>query len=151
MKMIPCVCGIIVLFVMCQKQTDDNTTIKIPLLNGNKYILKVDRVIKNLPVDQFPSDNLQESDYTVITEHIQYEVIFSEDGQEVTIEPGSIGGKKINEDKDSKLYNLDKGLFAGGRFEVWIINDDFDAEYTIYGSGIPIVSSKRGKLELVRK
>ena len=64
----------------------------------------------------------------------------------VTIEPGSIRGQKTNKDDESKFYELDEGVFAGGRFVVWINNDSFEAELTIYGSGVPIIKSERGYL-----
>jgi len=104
-----------------------------------------------MPNVQFPRDNLQESDYITTNEEISYDLIFSEDGQIVTIEPGSVSGEIINDREEFKLYELVEGLFAGGRFVIWISHKDFEAEYTIYGSGIPIIRSERGKLELVIK
>jgi hypothetical protein len=41
---------------------------------------------------------------------------------------------------------LTKNLFAGGRFVVWSSDGGFEAEYTVYGSGVPIISSERGPL-----
>ena len=139
-----------VFFTRCEKLTDNDDNIEFSLLNGNNYILKVDRVL-NRPNVQFPRDCLQESDYIVTNEEISYDVIFSEDGQIVTIEPGSVSGEKIIDREESKQYELVKGLFAGGRFVVWKNHEDFEAEYTIYGSGVPIIRSERGKLELVLK
>jgi hypothetical protein len=62
------------------------------------------------------------------------------------IEPGSIRGAKVMNGEEYKLYELDEGTFAGGRFIVWIIDNSFEAELTIYGSGVPIVKSERGYL-----
>jgi hypothetical protein len=42
-------------------------------------------------------------------------------------------------------YDLADGAFAGGRFEVWDTGG-LQAELTIYGSGVPVVSSARGAL-----
>ncbi len=136
------VLGIFLLFfTACEKQTDEFSG-----LNGNIFILKIDRVLNTADV-QLPSDELQEADYTLTSEYIQYNVTFSKDGQTVTIEPGSIRGEKINDDKGSKVYELVEGVFAGGRFVIWINNEDFEAEHTIYGSGVPIIKSERGNLE----
>jgi len=134
---------------MCEKQTDKDGTLEFSSLNGNNYILKVNRVIVNMPDVQFPGEDLQESDYVMTIEHIQYDLAFSENGQIVEIEPGSIRGEIVDEDEESRRYNLVEGVFAGGRFVVWKNNEKFDGELTIYGSGVPIVLSDRGSLELV--
>lgn len=42
-------------------------------------------------------------------------------------------------------YELTEGASAGGRFEVWDAGG-LQAELTIYGSGVPVVSSARGAL-----
>jgi len=150
-KLIVSTCILSILFTMCERRTDKDDNIDFSELNGNNYILKVDRVIKHMPDVQFPGDNLQESDYTITTEHIQYDVKFSENGEIVTIEEGSFRGEIMNKDDKSMLYNLVEGVFAGGRFVVWKNNEGFEGELTIYGSGVPIVRSDRGKLELVIK
>ena len=60
-----------------------------------------------------------------------------------------IGPIEIDED-DIRQYELGEDLLAsprtGGRFRVWVEDDHFEAEYTIYGSGVPIVLSERGTL-----
>ncbi len=139
-----------VFFTMCDKETYNNDTSEFSLLNGNNFILKIDRVL-NHPDVQFPNDNLQESDYDDTSDDIYYDISFSENGQTVTIEPGSVRAKYINGSKESLIYELDEGVFSGGRFVIWINNNDFRVEYTIYGSGVPIVKSERGNLEKVIK
>jgi len=59
---------------------------------------------------------------------------------------GAIGGRKTNEGDESIIYELDEGLLAGGRFIVWMNNDNLKVEFTIYGSGLPILKSERGHL-----
>jgi len=44
------------------------------------------------------------------------------------------------------MLNITKDTFAGGRFVVWAADVGLQAELTIYGSGVPIVSSERGPL-----
>ena len=137
-------CIFSLLFISCGKQTDNEGNFS--LLNNNTYTLNIDRVSGSPTVD-FPSDDLQESDYTSIEEEIQYEVAFPENGEIVTIEPNSIQGTRINGDVEHLIYELEEGLLVGGRLVIWLNNDDFEAEYTIYGSGVPIARSERGKLE----
>lgn len=149
-KLIVCTCIISLLFTMCEKQTDNDITLEFSSLNGNSYILKVDRVIFHRPDMQFPFDDLQEIDSIVKIKHIQYDVSFSENGQIVTIEPGSLRGEIIKEDYEARQYELVEGVFAGGQFVVWRNNEKFDGELTIYGSGVPIVLCDRGNLELVK-
>ena len=138
--------GLLLLLIGCDATNSaDEYVAEFSLLDGKDFVLEVDRIAEMLDV-QFPMDDLQESDYEETNEGTQYNVAFSEDGQMVTIEPGSIRGQKTNDGDESKLYELDEGVFAGGRFVVWINNDSFEAELTIYGSGVPIVISERGYL-----
>jgi hypothetical protein len=133
---------------MCQKQKDKNNTTGFSILNGNSFNMKVDRV-SNAPNVYFPADNLKESDYVSVSEDIQYNITFSADGQTVTIEAGSVSGEKTNDSSESVFYKIVDGLFAGGRFVLWRDNDFIVAEYTKYGSGIPIIKSERGNMELI--
>lgn len=123
----------------------DQDDIELSSLFGNSFILAVDR-ISEIPDVQFPLDDLQESDYEEFNNDMEYDVIFSEDGHTVTIEPGSINGQKTDDNGESLYYELGNGTSAGGRLIVWINNDPFEAELTIYGSGVPIIKSERGYL-----
>jgi len=137
----------LLLLVGCDTiNTDDEHVAQLALLVGNSFVLEIDRRMSGSPDVHFPKEDLQESDYEESNDRAQYNVTFSEDGQIVTIEPGSISGIKIKDGGESILYELDKGLFAGGRFVVWTNNDIFEAELTIYGSGLPIIKSERGNL-----
>jgi hypothetical protein len=138
-------CIISVLFTMCKEQKENDDSNEFSLLFGKTFVLHIDRVAQ-LPDIQFPSDNLKESDYTLTNEEIQFDIVFSENGQAITIEPGTIRGKKINDDDNCLRYELDEGVSAGGRFVLWINQNDIEVEYTIYGSGVPIIKSQRGIL-----
>lgn len=146
-RLIAILCITVVSCTMCKKQIVKNDTIDFSLLNDGNYILKVDRVSHG-PDVQFPGDSLNESYYTGTDEQIQYEITISEDGHMISMKPGPVSGERIKDGEVSKFYVLSNGLFAGGRFIIWINNNNFEAEYTIYGSGIPIIKSERGKLEL---
>lgn len=138
-------CLVFVFCIMCTKQTANDDTV-FSSLNGHVYIMKVDRIAQR-PGVGFPGDDLDESYYTVTNEDITHEITFSEDGQLVTIKPGPVSGTKTKDGKVSKYYDLGNSLFAGGRLVIWITNRNIEAEYTVYGSGVPVIRSERGKLE----
>ena len=66
--------------------------------------------------------------------------------QTISIMHDSISGTIMESTEQYKQYDLDEGLFAGGRFNVWITDGAFEAEFTVYGSGVPIIRSERGFL-----
>jgi hypothetical protein len=142
--------GLLLLLVSCEVSNQfDKNVAEFSLLDGNEFVMEVNRISEK-PDVQFPMDDLQESDYQETNEGAVYNVSLSEDGQMVIIEPDSIRGEKTMDGDKSKLYELEEGVFAGGRFIVWISNDSFEAELTIYGSGVPIVKSERGYLGYIR-
>jgi len=128
----------------------DNCEAEFLLLGGNNFILEVNRISEH-PYVQLPSDQLKENDYVEIDQGSEYEVSFSEDMQTISIMHDSISGTIMEGTEEYKKYDLDKGLFAGGRFVVWITEGQFEAEYTIYGSGVPIIRSERGYLLSFKK
>jgi len=130
--------------------SNDNYEASFILLGGNDFILEVNRISEH-PNVQFPSDQLDENDYVEIDHGSEYEVSFSENTQTIWIMNDSISGTIMEDTEEYKKYDLNKGLFAGGRFVVWINEGQFEAEYTIYGSGVPIIRSDRGYLEPIRK
>ena len=130
--------------------SNDNYEAKFILLGGNDFILEVNRISEH-PNVQFPSDQLDENDYREIDHGSEYEVSFSENIQAIWIMNDSISGTIIEDTEEYKKYDLNKGLFAGGRFVVWINEGRFEAEYTVYGSGVPIIRSERGYLQSFKK
>lgn len=134
---------VLVMSLSCNKQNEDS--IEFSKLNGNTYTLKVNRKAI-LPQVIFPNDSLLESHYIPIVERFGYEVTFSQSGEFITIMPGNVRGIRIYIGEKSIRYDLNEGLIAGGRFITWISNNEFEAEYTVYGSGIPIITSERGVL-----
>jgi hypothetical protein len=97
---------------------------------------------------QFPTDPLSEEAYDAVdrsTDVLPVQVVVSKNGDQVTIGE-STEGNLTSSASDLVHYDLGAGTFAGGRFLVWIDDDCFQAELTIYGSGVPVVSSERGRL-----
>lgn len=133
------------LFSMCENQNDN--AFDISKIKGNDYVFRIDRVLNKTDI-QYPSEELEESDYKATIEEKKYAVTFSTDGEGVVIEPGSIKGALRGYDTSSEkiYYDLEEGVFAGGRFVVWD-NNSFQAELTIYGSGVAVINSERGVLE----
>ena len=134
-----------VLLVSCSKK-EKVLPLDFSALNGNNFVLKTDRISLS-PSVQFPHDSLAESNYTHTNEGPFFDITFPGNGQTITINPGPVNGDKIRETNGSRYYDITGGLSGGGRFIIWIENNNFHAEYTIYGSGVPIIKSHRGKLE----
>lgn len=125
--------------------SEDDYEANLEQLGDKSFLLEVNR-ISEYPEVQFPSDQLYEKDYVETSKGSEYEVRFSEDMRTVTIMLDSISGTLMADTEEYKRYDLDNGLFAGGRFIVWVNESQFEAEYTIYGSGVPIIRSERGNL-----
>ena len=91
---------------------------------------------------------LSEADYAPLLGP-RYNVTFSGDAQHVEVTPSAGGdtvqGTRRTPPVDQARFELE--LFAGGRFVVQLGNAAWQAEYTVYGSGRPIVSSTRGELQ----
>jgi hypothetical protein len=94
------------------------------------------------------SAELSETDYTPLAGPT-WLAKFSSDAQALDLTP-SAGGDTIHGTRDPQRQDqawFELSLFAGGRFLVWASANELHAEYTSYGSGMPIVSSTRGLLE----
>lgn len=135
-----------VLLTMCQGSSDELEN--IDQLNGNTYILKVDRVLQNPATDITQNDILSDDQYTAASDLIEYQIQFSDNAVTISIEPVSITGKKVEHSKEANYFELVDGVFAGGRLIIRNIGTQLDAEFTVYGSGLPIAKSERGILAL---
>jgi hypothetical protein len=143
--LLSCIALLLLICACSDNNSEDKMPAEFLLLNGTDFIMVVDRVAES-PDVHFPGDRLEERDYTPFTGEKRYTVIFSTDRQKVSLEPGAIVGEISDSGAGAVEYELNDSLFAGGRFVVWISNDNFRAELTIFGSGIPILSSERGNL-----
>jgi hypothetical protein len=144
-NLIICLLFSAVLFSMCEKQTDT----EFSKLKGNKFIFTVDRVASR-PDVQYPLDSLVETNYIPADKVVEYQISFSDDAKTAIIDSSFMGIKVIDGEK-SKFYQITQGLYAGGRFIIWVDNKEFQAEFTVYGSGIPILKSERGKLQMCKE
>lgn len=98
---------------------------------------------------QFPDDPLDEEGYEPLDAQVAYAITLSNAGTRIAIvEPGAgpVTGQLHASTTTAIDFDLSDGLFAGGRFVVWVGDAGLQAEYTIYGSGVPIIGSVRGAL-----
>lgn len=88
-----------------------------------------------------------EDGYQAVDPTDRYEVVISQVLDHVTITPETepaIESTLAKGTAGTLSYDLD--AFAGGRFLIWTLGSGLQAELTLYGSGVPIVSSERGEL-----
>ena len=98
---------------------------------------------------QFPCDELTEADYSPIENGTVYMMRFNPD-HTVVIGPEGVSGALVEVGGDYIEFSLSDPLFAGGRLRIWLSADGtMQAEYTVYGSGVPFISSERGELIVV--
>jgi hypothetical protein len=108
--------------------------------------LKVDRAWDGQTgAPQFPSDTIADSAYKAVSGGPVYQVVASAGGQQVTI-AGTVQARRVKATDTVVQYDVYQAAFAGGRFVVWSSSEGLQAEFTIYGSGVPITSSERGLL-----
>jgi len=115
---------------------------------GARYVMRVDRTFDRSAQPALPSQGLAEETYRPIAPADRWEVTIN--GSNIvltamgkpTAEVERLEGKEIARTPGEHRFDLEKGTFAGGSF---IMRGD-DAELTIFGSGVPVVSSERGKL-----
>lgn len=136
---------IVFLFRCNQRTTLQEAEIQNPLQLTGSYTFQVTRAAEH-PDVQFPSDTLSEDMYELCDVERNYEILFSSDGNRISIQSDSIAGQRSNQSNQYINFDLVKGLFAGGRFLIWLNEELIEAEFTIYGSGVPIIKSERGLL-----
>jgi hypothetical protein len=74
-----------------------------------------------------------------------YGVRFSAVEDSVFVKDDSVIGVRCVSGPEVREYAL-VSLFAGGEFIVWPDSVPVRAEYTVYGSGMPVLESERGVL-----
>jgi hypothetical protein len=92
---------------------------------------------------------LPESSYQPIAQTALYIAAFSQDAMTLALTSVTAGGpsyKGVLGAATEKEARWDLSAFAGGAFRVWGTAALLNAELTILGSGVPVVSSNRGTL-----
>jgi len=107
-------------------------------------LLRVDRVFdaKGSEQPRLPNDDLPETAYALASPSDRWEVVI--DGEQLTLVAGErrLDGRETSNVFGERRFEITGGSLAGGRF----VLHGQDAELTLYGSGIPVASSERGKL-----
>jgi hypothetical protein len=116
----------------------------------SRYVMRVDQTFDRTAAQQprLPSEDLPRESYRPETPVDRWEVAI--DGSKILLTPigehptkvSRLEGKEVPSARnEERRFDLD-GAPAGGRF---LVRGD-GAELTLFGSGVPVVSSERGKL-----
>ena len=127
--------------------------LRIEQFVDGEWVLRIDRAV---PVTSLGltrhSQDVDGSEYRSISERCDYPIIVSDHGARVeiqgrkrTVVRRTLEGVRASA-TEPLVYSLDGGTFAGGRFVVWSEKDGLEGELTIYGAGVPILSSERGSI-----
>lgn len=109
-------------------------------------LLRVDRIWDRAEQPRFPDDELPDSSYRSLGDEPsfvkQWEVTV--DGDQVILVSGvqRLRGRETSNVFNERRFEITEGSSVGGRF----VMRGEDAEITLFGSGVPIRSSERGKL-----
>ena len=130
------------LLIGCKNNAENSTN--PGTVSSNMYTFQIAMVAVN-PKVNLPTDSIPASRYQADTGRRSYSVRFSRGLDSVFIQNDSIIGIKYLDTLNFRKYNI-TNLFAGGRFIVWTNTQPQTAEYTVYGSGVPIIKSERGTM-----
>ncbi|MBN1655655.1 MAG: BPTI/Kunitz domain-containing protein [Deltaproteobacteria bacterium] len=115
-----------------------------------EWVMQVDRRWDHVAGNvQFPSDEINEEGYQHVDDGATYTLAVHAGWEHISVGDAPLLGELTASSVDSigrLTYDLATGTFAGGRFVVWSEESGLQAELTIYGSGLPIISSERGTL-----
>jgi len=135
----------------------DRIAVGLDQFADGKWVFRVDRAIlvERLGLNRH-SEAVDESEYRPISKGSTYPILVSDHAKRVEID-----GKKRtavhppmkglrSSPMEPVVYKLDEGTFSGGRFVVWSGTNGLQGELTIYGSGVPLISSERGAISRQR-
>jgi hypothetical protein len=120
------------------------------VFGDGSWQMKVDRRWNNASDSPgSPFDPLDEKDFIQVQDGDTYPVEVSDAWRHVSVGNEPLSGISTPDKTGALAYELNSGTFAGGRFRIWVGPSGLQAERTLYGSGVPIVSSERGPLSMV--
>ena len=105
-------------------------------------ILRVDRVFDRVEQPRFPNDDLPDTSYKSVPNEDRWEVTVDGDQVFLTQKEQRLRGRESSNVFGERRFDITEGSVAGGRF---VLRGE-DAELTLFGSGVAVVSSERGKL-----
>lgn len=116
----------------------------LPVPDGD-YEIKVTHSVKHPKVD-FPYSPIPVEQYAPVKKNSKISIRLSDDGNKVELPNIKASGKLTKATPGKRVYHLDKGLFAGGQVTIEKTKTGLVASYTVFGSGVPVIQSERGKL-----
>lgn len=96
----------------------------------------------------FPTGLLEESWYVPVVSGPVYPIVVYDQGLWIAIGTTPLKGQRFTSSDSEVRYDITEGAFAGGLFVARSSATGLQGELTIYGSGVPIISSERGPLVL---
>jgi hypothetical protein len=122
---------------------DDTLPPSTPSFVDGEWIFIVDREAVR-GKDTLPSYQFAETDFEPVSPGRTYPVVPSDQGTRLSIGSSGLVGARSDTTANRIVFTLTQ--WAGGRFVIWSGDRSLQAEMTIYGSGVPIVTSERGRL-----
>jgi len=131
-----------------QADTDSVPTFRLADLADGSWVFVPDRegIRERIAFSHGP---LREEAYAPAGDTVDCAVEVSDHARRVTVGPATPEGARLaffRSESDSTRLEFQLREWAGGRFIVWAVGDSLQAELTIYGSGVPVVESRRGSL-----
>jgi hypothetical protein len=122
-------------------------TLTLADLSDGSWTLRVDRELSQNADVSVPRESLSEDDYTPVASPRSHAIQIDLDGNQVLIDDAEYVGSLEATSTDSQhTFDITVGTFAGGRFVVWPDPQGLQAEFTLFGSGVPFAQSERGTL-----
>ncbi len=115
-------------------------------LDADDYTLTLTHEVRH-PQVRLPNDEIPKAEYLLVKERKTVRLRFSDDRKKVEILPRGVSGELTSADAHKRVYQLTKGLFAGGRFAIETTETGLTATLTEFGSGVPVISSARGEVK----
>ena len=109
------------------------------------YLFTVTHLADHPPVG-LPSQSIPDSCYEPVTQALSYHIQFSASLDTVFIDTMRYYGVKVQEDSGVVHFDLISTFGVNGRFVVTVNDSLLQAEYTVYGSGVPVIKSEKGVL-----
>ncbi len=100
---------------------------------------------------RFPHSPIPDKVYKPAKEEKALSIRITKKGKEILILPQGVSGNLEKTNANGQVYQLSEGLFAGGRLTLDHTKKGVIATYTIFGSGLPVISSVRGSVSHVDK
>ena len=116
---------------------------ELDVLKDGEYTLKVTHDA-DLSGIQFPHSPIPDAAYKPEKDANPLRLQFSEKGKKVTILPDKVSGTLQKKTAAERIYSLSGGGSAGGQLRLNQTATGIIGTYTLYGSGLPVLFSKRG-------